>query len=108
MGDKPYMDIRFYSIQKWRENHPNDLNIHILARQNIVRQRELEPTRIDFAKRQIERAGFKITFESDKKLCFMFKDKEVSFFPYSGWASGASIEDGRGIKNLIKQLKDGI
>jgi len=28
----------------------------------------------------------------------------INFFPYSGWHSGKSIEDGRGFKNLLKQL----
>ena len=35
----------------------------------------------------------------------MFDNEKVKFFPYSGWHTGKSIKDGRGIENLLKQLK---
>lgn len=28
----------------------------------------------------------------------------VTFFPYTGWFTGKSVVDGRGINNLIKQI----
>jgi hypothetical protein len=36
----------------------------------------------------------------------MFKNELVKFFPYSGWHTGKSIVDGRGIKKLLAQLKE--
>jgi hypothetical protein len=35
----------------------------------------------------------------------MYKENEITYFPYSGWASGKGITDGRGLANLIKQIK---
>lgn len=32
-------------------------------------------------------------------------DGSISFFPFTGWFSGKKVVDGRGIENLIKQLK---
>ena len=32
-------------------------------------------------------------------------DGSINFFPFSGWFSGKKIKDGRGIENLINQLK---
>jgi len=44
-------------------------------------------------------------FEDSTTLEFMFKGAKVKYFPFTGWASGKSIKDGRGFKNLINQLK---
>lgn len=35
----------------------------------------------------------------------MFKGNAVFFYPYSGWATGKNIQDGRGLQNLINQIK---
>lgn len=36
---------------------------------------------------------------------FEYKGHIVKYFPYSGWATGKTIKDGRGLMNLINQLK---
>lgn len=69
------------------------------------RQQELEPKRMEYAKAQIIGAGYEITFESATELQFQFNGSTVYFFPYSGWHSGMTIQDGRGIKKLIKQIE---
>jgi hypothetical protein len=76
-----------------------------MARLNIERQKELEPKRINYAKEQIEKLGFIVEQFDDSILTFEFKGGNIKFFPYSGWASGSTIEDGRGLNNLLKQLK---
>ena len=30
---------------------------------------------------------------------------KIHFFPYTGWHTGKGIKDGRGLQNLLKQLK---
>ena len=52
----------------------------------------------------IEKAGCTITFQNEKEIIFQHKDERINFFPYTGWATGKSIKDGRGIHQLIKQL----
>jgi hypothetical protein len=74
-------------------------------RQDIERQNELEPKRMIYSKNQIEKAGYKVDTLGLTKLTFTFKSETIHFFPYSGWHSGATIKDGRGINNLLKQLK---
>ena len=76
-----------------------------MARLNIERQNKLEPQRMDYAQAQIEKLGYKVDRVSDNQLRFEFKGSTINYYPYSGWASGATIKDGRGIKNLLKQIK---
>lgn len=76
-----------------------------MARLDKERQAELEPKRMEYAKQQIQNAGYAIDFESATELQFTFKGAVVKLFPYSGWHSGATIQDGRGIHKLLKQIK---
>ena len=76
-----------------------------MARLNIERQEQLEPTRIDYAVRKLEELGFTITLRDNRKIQFAFKGHTVTLFPYSGWATGKTIKDVRGIDKLLKQLK---
>lgn len=78
-----------------------------MSRLDTERQYELEPKRIQQAIEAIEKLGIKITYRDKTKINFWFKGSAVHFFPYSGWHTGKSIKDGRGLKNLLKQLKDG-
>ena len=73
-----------------------------MARLNIERQNKLEPQRMDYAQAQIEKLGYKVDRVSDNQLRFEFNGSTINYYPYSGWASGATIKDGRGIKNLLK------
>ena len=75
-----------------------------MARLDEQRQKELEPERIEYAQEQLRLLGFQV--ESFKnRLEFVFNGYKVQFWPYSGWHSGKTIQDGRGITNLLKQLK---
>lgn len=76
-----------------------------MARLDIERQKELEPKRMVYAKEHISKLGYKITFSNDTYLIFEFKNYPVRFYPYSGWHSGRSITDGRGLSKLLKQIK---
>jgi hypothetical protein len=75
-------------------------------RLDIEKQNRLEPERMDYAIGQLHSKGILSVFIS-KPNCieFEFKGEKVKFFPYSGWHTGKSIKDGRGIDNLLKQLK---
>ena len=77
-----------------------------MTRLNTELQQELEPKRLEYAKTVLEDLGVDIHFEDKTCIKFIFKSHEVTFFPYSGWHTGKTIKDGRGLKNLIKQLKD--
>lgn len=76
-----------------------------MARDNIERQEKLQPLRIKVASDSIKKLGFYIINESETHIEFMFKNSKVTYFAYTGWATGKSIKDGRGLKNLLKQLK---
>ena len=69
------------------------------------RRRGMEMDRMDYAKKKFEEKGiFYIHNENIKALEFAYKGCVIRFFPYTGWASGRSIQDCRGIENLLKQI----
>ncbi len=78
-----------------------------MPRLDQERQKELEPKRMEFATKQLHAAGIKsVVSITDKCLEFDFKGEKVKFFPYSGWSSGKSIQDGRGLQKLLNQIKN--
>lgn len=76
-----------------------------MARLDKERQKELQPKRLQYAKKCITDLGYDITFEVDTVLHFIYKGETVIFYPFSGWHTGKTIKDGRGLQNLLKQLK---
>lgn len=76
-----------------------------MARLNIDKQNKLEPVRIDSAIKRIEKLGYVICHRDSNCIQFMFSGKIVTFYPYSGWHTGKTIKDGRGIEKLLKQIK---
>ena len=76
-----------------------------MSRLDQKRERKLQPERIKYAVEQIESLGFEILFLNETEVQFLYKNERVNFFAYSGWHTGKSIKDGRGIKNLLNQIK---
>lgn len=75
-------------------------------RLNQEREGKLQPERMAKAKDELQKRGFAITYQDETCLKFIFKGRPVTFFPYSGWASGKTITDGRGLNRLLNQLQD--
>lgn len=73
-------------------------------RLDIERQKKLEPVRIQYAIDQLTARGYEIIFRDETEIRFMHQGEEIIFFPYSGWHSGKSIKDGRGLQKLLGQL----
>jgi hypothetical protein len=74
-------------------------------RLNKEREAELQPKRMEVAKLAIQKLNLLIVREDETKIVFFYKGSPVHFYPYSGWHTGKSIKDGRGLENLLKQLK---
>ena len=75
-------------------------------RLNIERQNKLEPKRMEVAKQEIEKLGYDVIEVSETELQFIHvRNCKIKFFPYSGWHSGATIKDGRGLQKLLNQIK---
>lgn len=76
-----------------------------MPRFNEERQSILEPQRMEYAKGKIEELGYEVTVVGSNRLQFEHgQGNYVDFYPYSGWATGKTIKDGRGLKNLLEQL----
>ena len=67
------------------------------------RQAALEPKRMDYAQAELLKLGIKLSIY-EKSIKFLHKGSVVTLWPYSGWHSGKTIKDGRGIHKLLKQL----
>jgi len=76
-----------------------------MARLNIDRQKQLEPARMQHAIDRLTALGLTITSRDKVAIKFLYKGETITFWPYSGWHSGKGIKDGRGLENLLKQLK---
>ena len=69
-------------------------------------RQQKEPERVFFAMNELMKLGFNPTFYvAEKYIEFKFKNSLVKFFPFTGWATGKTIKDGRGLENLLKQIK---
>lgn len=68
------------------------------------REKEFQPKRMEYAIEQLSKI-VTIDFKDETRLEFFWRGERIKFFPYSGWATGQSIKDGRGLKNLLNQLK---
>mgnify|MGYP003608199111 CR=1 FL=1 len=76
-----------------------------MARLDTDKQKTLEPKRMDYAVKQITELGYEITAQYPTELRFNYKGFTIRLFPYSGWFTGKSVKDGRGIDNLLEQIK---
>lgn len=69
------------------------------------RQEELEPKRMQYAMSKFNELGITAMVSFDGKgINFIWKGQPYWFYPYSGWHTGKSSKDRRGINNLLKQL----
>jgi hypothetical protein len=74
-------------------------------RLNQEREKKLEPKRMNTAINEITKLGYSV-HSDDKSIYFDFKGSTITYWPYSGWASGKTIKDGRGLKKLLDQIKE--
>lgn len=75
-------------------------------RLNQEREATLQPQRMASCKKTLEDMGFEVKSDGHSRLDFSFKGSTIMLYPYSGWHSGKTINDGRGFNNLVKQLKE--
>jgi hypothetical protein len=73
-------------------------------RLDAERQAQLEPERMKAALKALSDLGFRPEVVNNTEVNFSYKDAIIKYYPYSGWASGKTIKDGRGLKNLLEQL----
>lgn len=77
-----------------------------MARLDIQRQKDLTPVRYKYALQCFKDLNLDISEdEPNKCIIITYKGCPIRFYPYSGWATGKSIRDCRGIRKLLKQVK---
>lgn len=68
-------------------------------------KKQIQKERLEYAEMQILSIGIDITFTCESRIEFYYNDELIQYYPFKAWATGKSIEDGRGLNNLLKQLK---
>lgn len=76
-----------------------------MSRLDKERKNQLEPKRMSYAIEKLSELGVFVEKKDETTLRFWWKNEIVTYYPYSGWHTGKSIIDGRGIDNLLNQLK---
>lgn len=76
-----------------------------MPRLDKEKQKKLEPKRMQFALDSLRKMNIEAVQINESKIEIKHDGNTISFWPYSGWHSGKTIEDGRGIEKLLKQLK---
>jgi hypothetical protein len=69
------------------------------------KEAKLQPIRLEYAITELRKAGYEPNHQGSTKVQFEHNGSTVILFAYSGWFTGKSVKDGRGINNLLKQLK---
>ena len=75
------------------------------SRENQEREATLQPKRLEFALSKFKKLGIEVVDVNNTTITFIWGGNKCYLYPYSGWHSGKTIKDGRGINNLLKQLK---
>ena len=70
-----------------------------------LRREELEPTRMETALKSMRGLSIEPEQVNDTTIRFDFKGHTITYYPYTGWATGKTIKDGRGLQPLLKQLR---
>jgi hypothetical protein len=78
-----------------------------MARLDKEKEARLQPKRIQTAIDELQKLGFEIYNITTTSIQFQFKGERVVFFPYSGWHTGKTIVDGRGLDKLLNQIRNG-
>ena len=77
-----------------------------MSRLDKARETKLNPIRMEFAMNKLcTIPGVDIVKRETMSISFLWKGEVCTLYPYSGWHTGKSITDGRGINNLLNQLK---
>lgn len=69
-----------------------------------ARRSELITERMEHARKKLFQAGISYVCPNDLTISFRYNCETVLFYPYTGWFTGKSVKDGRGLRNLLNQI----
>lgn len=68
-------------------------------------RKPIEDRRMLNDKAVLQKRGYEVEVDTANKcLVFEHNGNKIKLYPYTGWFTGKGIKDGRGMKNLLKQL----
>lgn len=60
---------------------------------------------MEYARNQITALGYPVTEVKRHTLQFTFRGSPVTLYPYSGWFTGSTVTDGRGIELIRRTVR---
>ena len=84
-----------YIIRKTMPKHSEDWK---------AKRAELLPERMAHAKKKLGMAGIQFSCPDDLTIMFRHNCETVRFYPFTGWFTGKSVQDGRGLQNLLRPV----
>lgn len=69
------------------------------------KRKEKQQERVYHALDELQRLNISHSLHNDSEIHISHKGNLIKFFPYTGWHTGKGIKDGRGLTNLLNQLK---
>ena len=68
-------------------------------------KKQIQPERMNIALFELAFINVDVVFQNESEIHFMHKGSLIKYFPYTGWATGKTINDGRGLQTLLNQIK---
>ena len=62
--------------------------------------------KFEYAEMCILDTGCDIIRKDESKIVFLYNYQTIFYYPFKEWATGKGIKDGRGLNNLLKQIKN--
>lgn len=81
------------------------VSLESFKKQKKEERREITKDRKEYVVNQLIAAGVKPLQVYEKHCEFYHKGEKVTHWYYTGWHAGKSIQDGRGISKLLKQIR---
>ena len=69
------------------------------------REKDLSPKRMQYAVESLRELGYEVSKNGHVEIQITHNGSLIRIFPYAGWFTGKTVEDGRGIHKLLNQLK---
>lgn len=70
----------------------------------LVEANKVRLERTEYAIQKISEKGYQVFAVDEHKVEFTFEGEKVWHYPFTGWHTGKTIQDGRGIGKLLKQI----
>lgn len=85
---------------------PSDQEDKIMGNHISEKHKAKMKERSEFVLSELKKRGIPISLKNERQIGFDHKGETCVYWPVSNWVSGPTIERGRGINRMLKQIDD--